>query len=80
MQITLPAVLNAETLSELLVPLEQAVSPILLTGAADCFEIETYTWDVLPLKEGELLDSLEAEYRYVLAELAKAGTKAASSS
>ena len=32
----------------------------------DCLEIETYTWDVLPLKEGELLDSLEAEYRFVL--------------
>ena len=35
-------------------------------GATDCLEIETYTWDVLPLKEGELLDSLEAEYRFVL--------------
>jgi len=38
----------------------------LATGATRCLEIETYTWDVLPLKEGELLDSLEAEYRYVL--------------
>ncbi|MEM8883924.1 MAG: metabolite traffic protein EboE [Planctomycetota bacterium] len=36
------------------------------TGATRCYEIETYTWDVLPLKEGALLDSLEAEYRYVL--------------
>ncbi len=32
------------------------------TGATACFEIETYTWDVLPLREGALLDSLEAEY------------------
>jgi len=36
------------------------------TGATGCLEIETYTWDVLPLREGALLDSLEAEYRYVL--------------
>jgi hypothetical protein len=36
------------------------------TGATSCLEIETYTWDVLPLREGELLDSLEAEYRYVM--------------
>jgi len=43
------------------------------TAATNCLEIETYTWDVLPLREGELLDSLEAEYRYVLAEAAKAG-------
>jgi len=28
-----------------------------------CLEIETYTWDVLPQKEGSLLDSLEAEFR-----------------
>jgi hypothetical protein len=35
-------------------------------GTTDCLEIETYTWDVLPIKEGELLDSLEAEYRFVL--------------
>jgi len=43
------------------------------TKATNCLEIETYTWDVLPLKEGALLDSLEAEYRYVLAEAARAG-------
>ena len=36
------------------------------TNATNCLEIETYTWDVLPLKEGELLDSLEAEYRFIL--------------
>ena len=43
------------------------------TDATGCLEIETYTWDVLPLKEGALLDSLEAEYRYVLGEAAGAG-------
>ena len=36
------------------------------TGATDCLEIETYTWDVLPADQGTLLDSLEAEYREVL--------------
>jgi len=45
----------------------------LATGATDCLEIETYTWDVLPLKEGALLDSLEAEYRFVLACAARRG-------
>jgi hypothetical protein len=45
-----------------------ALRRALETGATDCLEIETYTWDVLPLREGELLDSLEAEYRYVLGE------------
>ena len=34
-------------------------------------EIETYTWDVLPLREGELLDSLEAEYRFVLGRISR---------
>jgi len=43
------------------------------TKATNCLEIETYTWDVLPLREGALLDSLEAEYRYVLAEAALGG-------
>jgi sugar phosphate isomerase/epimerase len=43
------------------------------TGATNCLEIETYTWDVLPLKEGELLDSLEAEYRFVLERGARLG-------
>ena len=39
-------------------------------------EIETYTWDVLPAAArgaGELIDSLEREYRHVLAQLARAG-------
>ncbi len=39
-------------------------------------EIETYTWDVLPTPargSGELIDSLEREYRHVLARLARAG-------
>ena len=36
----------------------------------NCLEIETYTWDVNPVREGELLDSLEAEYRFVLDHLA----------
>jgi len=39
-------------------------------------EIETYTWDVLPQAArggGSLIDSLEREYRYVLAHLAAAG-------
>jgi hypothetical protein len=43
-----------------------ALRHALATGATPCLEIETYTWDVLPLREGALLDSLEAEYRYVL--------------
>ena len=43
------------------------------TNATGCFEIETYTWDVLPAREGDLLDSLEAEYRYVLDLLAESG-------
>ncbi len=43
------------------------------TGATGCLEIETYTWDVLPLREGALLDSLEAEFRYVLVEAGAAG-------
>jgi hypothetical protein len=41
------------------------------TAATPCLEIETYTWDVLPLKEGELIDSLEAEYGYVLERLGR---------
>jgi sugar phosphate isomerase/epimerase len=45
-----------------------ALRRALETGATNCLEIETYTWDVLPLREGALLDSLEAEYRYVLQE------------
>jgi len=42
------------------------------TGFAQHFEIETYTWDVLPpgLKI-DLLDSIEREYRWVLHEIAK---------
>jgi hypothetical protein len=50
-----------------------ALRHALATGATGSFEIETYTWDVLPLKEGALLDSLEAEFRYVLAEARAAG-------
>ena len=53
--------------------MEAALDRALETGAVDCLEIETYTWDVLPLKEGALLDSLEAEYRFVLAAAAKRG-------
>ena len=40
------------------------------TDATRCLEIETYTWDVLPAREGELLDSLEAEYRFTLKTIA----------
>ena len=39
-------------------------------------EIETYTWDVLPAPargSGELIDSLEREYRHALAHLSRAG-------
>jgi hypothetical protein len=50
-----------------------ALGRALETGATNCLEIETYTWDVLPLKQGALLDSLEAEYRYVLAQAADHG-------
>jgi len=50
-----------------------ALRHALATGATGCLEIETYTWDVLPLREGALLDSLEAEYRYVLGEAKAAG-------
>jgi len=50
-----------------------ALHHALETAATNCLEIETYTWDVLPLREGALLDSLEAEYRYVIAEAATAG-------
>ncbi len=46
---------------------------LLATEATNCLEIETYTWDVLPLREGDLLDSLEAEYRCVIDELETAG-------
>jgi len=46
--------------------MDEALARALSTDATRCLEIETYTWDVLPLREGELLDSLEAEYRYVL--------------
>jgi hypothetical protein len=53
--------------------MEAGLRRALETGATDCYEIETYTWDVLPLKEGRLLDSLEAEYRHVLGLLADAG-------
>jgi sugar phosphate isomerase/epimerase len=50
-----------------------ALRHALETAATGCLEIETYTWDVLPLREGALLDSLEAEYRYVLGEAKAAG-------
>jgi len=50
-----------------------ALRHALATGATNTLEIETYTWDVLPLKEGALLDSIEAEYRYVLGEASASG-------
>ncbi|MHC4548984.1 MAG: metabolite traffic protein EboE [Planctomycetota bacterium] len=53
--------------------MEAALRRTLETGATDCLEIETYTWDVLPLEEGELIDSLLAEYRHVLARAAESG-------
>ena len=46
--------------------MDLALDRAIALGATLCLEIETYTWDVLPLREGELLDSLEAEFRYVL--------------
>ena len=51
----------------------EAFQHALKTNATSCYEIETYTWDVLPQKEGELLDSLEAEYRFVLEKAAECG-------
>ncbi|MGQ0614896.1 MAG: metabolite traffic protein EboE [Planctomycetaceae bacterium] len=45
----------------------------LATGAAPCLEIETYTWDLLPAREGSLVDSLEQEYRWVLGEARACG-------
>ena len=50
------------TRAEMNATLERALA----IDATRCFEIETYTWDVLPIREGDLLDSLEAEYRTVL--------------
>jgi len=40
-------------------------------------EIETYTWEVLPpeVRTADVADMIAAEYRWVLAELAKAGVK-----
>lgn len=49
------------------------------TDATRCFEIETYTWDVLPFREGTLVDSLAAEYRSVLDLLAPLGVRPAAS-
>ena len=39
------------------------------------FEMETYTWEVLPsgLKQQSVVDQLEGEYRWTLAELARRG-------
>jgi hypothetical protein len=51
----------------------EALRRALATGATNTLEIETYTWDVLPLRGGALLDSLEAEVRYVLGEAKAAG-------
>lgn len=52
-------------------------------GLADLhLEIETYTWSVLPGSakgQGNLVDGLEREYRHVLARLAQAGWKPATS-
>ncbi len=58
------------TRSEMVACLDRAWS----TNATTCLEIETYTWDVLPrlegeLREGELIDSLEAEYRFVIEQI-----------
>jgi hypothetical protein len=50
------------TRAHMLATLEHALA----VGATDCYEIETYTWDVLPEREGSLLDSLQAEYEAVL--------------
>jgi len=52
--------------------MDAALYRALQTGATQCLEIETYTWDVNPLREGELLDSLEEEYRYVLGRIGQA--------
>jgi len=51
--------------------MDQALDRAVETGATKCLEIETYTWDVLPLRQGELLDSLEAEFRYVLERISR---------
>jgi len=47
------------------------------TEATSTFEIETYTWDVNPAREGALLDSLEAEFRSVRGEMEQAGYRSA---
>lgn len=57
--------------------MEAALDRALAAGATDCLEIETYTWDVLPPGEGALLDSLEAEYRFVLRAAARRGFRPA---
>jgi len=53
--------------------LAQGLRRALETGATDCLEIETYTWDVLPQRDGGLLDSLAAEFRWALGEAASCG-------
>ena len=46
-------------------------------GACRELEIETYTWEVLPpeVRTADVADMIAAEYRWTLAELAKAGIK-----
>jgi hypothetical protein len=50
---------------------------VLGRGAGACreLEIETYTWEVLPpeVRTADVADMIAAEYRWTLAELAKAG-------
>lgn len=48
----------------------------MLLGSCDSFEIETYTWDVIPVPERarvapDLVSSIEQEYRWVLEQMKK---------
>jgi hypothetical protein len=47
-----------------------------LGGACAHLEIETYTFDVLPpeVHPGDIVESIAAEYRWVLGKLATAAT------
>ncbi len=57
------------TRDDLAATLRQALA----TEATACLEIETYTWDVLPVREGSLVESLGQEYRWVLGEARACG-------